>query len=350
VVFRQIQYARNRPLGYNQDGLVQVQQLMPDLVNHFDAVKLQLLNSGAIVSMTAAGAPMDNYWSTNGGFDWKGKDPNQSVDFPNTGIVYDYGKTVGWQFVTGRDFNRDFGTDSLAFVVNESFAKFLGFKNILGETIKWDERSFRVIGVIKDMMVESPYNQPRPALYHFDKTANDFVVLKLNPKKSPNESLAEIEKVFKSYSPNQIFEFRFVDKEYGKKFESEVRIGKLASCFAVLAIFISCMGLFGMASFMAEQRIKEIGIRKVLGATVVNVWKLLTWDFAFMVIVSLFIAIPLAYYFMHNWLQHYSYRASLSWWIFLSAGVGAMTITILTVSYQSIRAALSNPVKNLRSE
>ncbi|PWT70670.1 MAG: ABC transporter permease [Bacteroidetes bacterium] len=350
VVFRQIQFARNRPLGYNQNGLVQVQQLMPDVFNHFDAVKADLINSGVIVDITAAGAPMDNYWSTNGGISWRGKDPNQSVDFPNTGIVYDYGQTVGWQFVAGRDFNREYGTDTAAFVVNESFAKFAGIKNILGETVKWDDRPFHVIGIIKDMMVESPYNQPRPALYHFDRSSGDFLIFKLNPKKSPNESLAEVEKVFRKYSPNQIFEFKFVDQEYGKKFEAEERIGKLACCFAILAIFISCIGLFGMASFMAEQRIKEIGIRKVLGASVVNVWKLLTWDFAVMVLISLFIAVPLSYYFMHNWLQNYSYRARLSWWIFAAAAFGALLITVLTVSYQSVRAALSNPVRNLRSE
>ncbi|HTQ63808.1 MAG TPA: ABC transporter permease [Puia sp.] len=350
VVFKQIQFARNRPLGYDQNGLVQVYQLMPDVANHLDAVRTELINKGAILNMTAAGAPMDNYWSTNGGFDWKGKDPNQSVDFPNTPVVYDYGKTVGWQFVEGRDFSRDFGTDTAAFVVNESFAKFIGFKNILNETIRWDDHPFHVIGVIKDMMVESPYNQPRAALYHIEKNANDFIIFKLNPKKSPNESLAEVEKVFRTYSPRQLFEFKFVDQEYGKKFESEVRIGRLASCFAVLAIFISCLGLFGMASFIAEQRIKEIGIRKVLGASVVNLWRLLTWDFAAMVLISLVISIPLAYYFMNKWLLNYTYRADLSWWIFASAAFGAMLITVLTVSYQSIRAAMSNPVKNLRSE
>ena len=350
VVFRQIQYARNRPLGYDQNGLVQVQQLMPDLFNHHDAVSTDLINQGTILGLSTANAPMDAYWSTNGGFDWKGKDPNQSVDFPNTGVIYDYGKTVGWQFLEGRDFSKDFGTDTAAFVVNESFAKFTGLKNIIGETIKWDGYPFKVIGVIKDMMVESPYQQPRPAMYHLDKTASDFVIMKLNPKKSPNEALAEVQKVFSAFSPNQLFEFKFVDQEYGKKFDSELRIGKLASCFALLAIFISCIGLFGMASFMAEQRIKEIGIRKVLGASVANLWGLLTRDFALLVTISLVIAVPLAYFFMHKWLLNYSYRAELSWWIFASAAIGAMLMTILTVSYQSIRAALANPVRNLRSE
>jgi len=350
VVFRQIEYARNRPLGYDQNGLVQVQQLMPDLVNHLDAVRTDLMNQGAVSSIASAGAPMDHYWNTNGGFEWPGKDPNLSVDFPNTAVSYDYGKTVGWQFKEGRDFSRDFGTDTAAFIVNESFVKFVGIKNIVGTTIKWNGYPYHVIGVIRDLMVESPYEQPRPAMYWLYKPVNDFVIFKLNPKKSPSESLAQVEKVFGQYSPKQLFDFKFVDEQYGKKFESEVRIGRLASCFAVLAIFISCIGLFGMASFMAEQRIKEIGIRKVLGASVINLWKLLTWDFAALVLVSLFIAIPAAYYFMSSWLQHYSYRVKLDWWVFASAAFGAMLITVLTVSYQSIRSALANPVKSLRSE
>ena len=350
VVFRQIQYAKNRPIGYDQNGLVQVQQLMPNVMEHFDAVRSELISKGAIMNITSAGGPMDNYWSTNGGFEWTGKDPNQSVDFPNTAVSVDYGKTVGWQFVDGRDFSRDFGGDTAAFVVNESFAKYTGLKNIVGQTISWDKRAFQVVGVIKDMIVQSPYGQPRAAMYYLDKNAGDFIVLKLNPQKPASQSLAEIEKVFKGYSPNQIFEFHFVDEIYGKKFAAEVRVGKLASCFAVLAIFISCMGLFGMAMFMAEKRVKEIGVRKVLGASVFNLWKLLTWDFAMLVIISLVIAIPLSYYFMHNWLQSYEYRASLSWWIFAGAALGALVMTLLTVSYQGLKAATSNPLKNLRTE
>jgi ABC-type antimicrobial peptide transport system permease subunit len=159
-----------------------------------------------------------------------------------------------------------------------------------------------------------------------------------------------VERVFRAYSPNQLFEFRFVDQQYGKKFDAELRIGKLASCFAILAIFISCIGLFGMASFMAEQRVKEIGIRKVLGASVLNLWGLLTRDFALLVSISLLIATPVAYFFMSKWLLNYEYHAALSWWIFASAAIGAMLMTVATVSYQSIRAALSNPVRNLRSE
>jgi putative ABC transport system permease protein len=178
----------------------------------------------------------------------------------------------------------------------------------------------------------------------------DFVILKINPKASAHEAIEKIQKTFKAYNPAQPFDYQFADDAYAKKFGNEERIGTLASVFAGLAIFISCLGLFGMASFMAEQRIKEIGIRKVLGATVLNLWGLLSRDFIALVTISLILAMPVAYYFMHNWLQGYNYHTGISWWIFAATALGAIVITLLTVSYQSIKAAMANPVKSLRSE
>jgi ABC-type antimicrobial peptide transport system permease subunit len=350
VVFRQIRFAKNRPIGYDRDGLVMVPLLTPEIHNHFEAVRNDLMQSGAITEMSEAGSPTTAVWSTNGGFNWKGKDPNQSVDFPNCGVTFGYGKTVGWQFLKGRDFSKDFATDSVAFVLNETAAKFMGLKNPVGEIITWDEHPFHVIGVIKDMIVESPYEPVRPSLFHIDPSPGSYALLKINPKSGAHESMTKIKNTFAAYSPAEPFSFKFADEEYAKKFGNEERIGKLAGFFAVLAIFISCLGLFGMASFMAEQRIKEIGVRKVLGASVLNLWGLLSKDFVLLVIISLVIAAPLSYYFMYNWLQHYAYRSEISWWIFAVASIGALLITLLTVSYQAIRAALMNPVNSLRSE
>ncbi len=350
IVFRQIQFAQNRPVGYSRNGLLMLPIATSDIHNHFDAVKNELLKSGAVAEMTEAGSPTTAVWSTNSGFDWKGKDPGLAVEFPNTDVSYDYGKTVGWQFIDGRDFSREFLTDSMAFVVNETAAKFMGLKNPVGEILKWDGSPFKIIGVIKDMLVESPYEQVRPSIFHLSKYPGNIVMIKINPRMAAREALAKIETVFKSYNPAQPFDYRFVDEDYAKKFGNEERIAKLASFFAALAIFISCLGLFGMASFMAEQRTKEIGVRKVLGASVFNLWGLLSRDFMLLVIISLFIAIPLAYYFMYNWLQNYHYRTEISWWIFAASGFGAMMITLLTVSYQAIRAAIANPVKSLRTE
>jgi putative ABC transport system permease protein len=350
VVFRQIQFAKNRPIGYSRDGVISVSLLTADIHKKFDVVKRDLVNSGAITEMAEAGSPTTGVYSTNSGFDWKGKDPAQAVEFPNIDVTVDYGKTVGWQFKEGRDFSREFLSDSAAFVINESAAKFIGLKNPVGETIKWDGAPYKIIGVIKDMVMESPYAQVRPTLFHLLKGGGDFVIVKINPKANPHEALGKIEKTFKAYNPAQPFDYRFADDDYALKFGDEERIGKLATSFAALAIFISCLGLFGMASFMAEQRIKEIGIRKVLGATVLNLWGLLSRDFLGLVAIALIIAIPIGYYFMHNWLLNYQYRTGIAWWIFAATAVGALLITILTVSYQSIKAALANPVKSLRSE
>ena len=350
IVFRQVQFARNRPIGYNRDGLVQIELATPEIHRHFEAVRDELKKEGAIAEMAESSGPVTGVWSTNGGFKWKGKDPSLAVDFPNTGVSYDYGKTVGWQFVEGRDFSRDFPTDSVGFVLNEAAVKYIGFQHPVGETIIWDDHPFKVIGVIKDMIMESPYEPVPPSLYCIAKDHNSVAILKINPHAGSREALDKIEKVFSEYSPAQPFSYKFVDDEYGKKFGNEERIGRLASFFAGLAIFISCLGLFGMASFMAEQRTKEIGVRKVLGASVFNVWRLLSKDFVILIGISLLISIPVSWYYMDNWLQNYHYHTGVDWWILAAAGFGALAIALLTVSYQAIKAALMNPVKSLRSE
>ena len=350
VVYRQIQFAKNRPVGYTRDGVMMLPMVGGDIHNQFAAVKDELFKSGAIANIAEAGSPTTAVYSTNAGFDWKGKDPTLSVDFPNIEVTPDYGKTVSWQFADGRDFSSQFLTDSVAFIINETAAKFMGLKQPVGETIRWDGVPFKVIGVIKDMVVESPYEPVRPMLYHILKGSGDYVMLKINPKISTSQAIEKIAPVFKKFNPSQPFDFQFADTEYAKKFGNEERIGKLASFFAALAIFISCLGLFGMASFMAEQRVKEIGVRKVLGATVFNLWRLLSTDFVILVGIALIIATPVSYYFMHGWLQKYTYRSDITAWIFVLTAAGAFIITLLTVSYQSIKAALMNPVKSLRSE
>lgn len=350
IVFRQIQHAKDRPIGYNRDGLINIYMMTEDIHKHFEAVRNELINSKAIVNMTESGSPTTEVWNTNGGFDWEGKDPSLAVDFPNNGVTHEYGKTVGWQFKEGRDFSKEFATDSTAFVINESAVKFLGFKNPIGKTLKWNGTSYTIIGVIKDMVVQSPYAPTRGSLFHLSKDSENVTILKLNPDKSPKESLAQIEKVFKKYDPAAPFEYKFVDDEYAKKFGDEERVGKLATFFAILAIFISCLGLFGLASFVAEQRTKEIGVRKVLGASVMNLWQLLSKDFVILVLISCFIAIPIAYFYLHSWLQRYDYRTDISWWIFVVSVTGALLITLLTVSFQAIKAATTNPVKSLKTE
>ena len=226
----------------------------------------------------------------------------------------------------------------------------MGLKNPVGERVTWWGQPLTVIGVINDMVMESPYNESRPVIYNLSNEPGSVAIIKINPSANANDALSKIEPVFKKFNPGQPLEYNFVDEDYAKKFGNEERIGKLATVFAILAIAISCLGLFRLTPFVAEQRKKEIGLRKVLGASVLNVWNLLSKDFVKLVIISFFISIPLAYYFMYSWLQNYSYRTGLSWWIFAAAGVGSLLITVLVVSLQAIRSAVANPVKSLRTE
>jgi ABC-type antimicrobial peptide transport system permease subunit len=350
VVYRQIQFAKNRPVGYDRGGLVFVTMYSDQIHKHFDAIKSSLLNTGAITEMAESGSPPTGYSGSTSAIEWEGKDPNLSVDFKQNNVSYDYGKTIGWQFAGGRDFSRLFLSDSAAVVVNEAAVRFMGLKNPLNSIVRYYGNSFKIIGVAKDMVVESPYTQSNPTVYFLSKDPSSFVLVKINSKMSTHDAMKKIGNVFKSYTPELPFDYQFVDQDYAKKFGNEERVGTLASSFASLAIFISCLGLFGMASFMAEQRIKEIGVRKVLGASVFNLWQLLSKDFVLLVVISLLIASPLAWYFMHGWLRNYDYHADVAWWIFILTGAGAMIITLLTVSYQSIKAALANPVKSLKTE
>jgi ABC-type antimicrobial peptide transport system permease subunit len=350
IVYQQIQHAKNRPIGYTRNGLINL-GMEPEIRKHFDAIRTELKNSGAIEEMAASNSPLTGVWNTNGGFDWEGKDPNMAVDFPNNRVSYEFGKTVNWKIKEGRDFSREFATDSAAFIINESAAKFLGFKNPVGEVLKWNDQSFAIIGVVSDIMQESPFYPVRPTLYHTSDYDGMFnVILKLGPQQNVKQSLSSIEKVWKKYTPDVPFDYKFVDEEFGNKFRAEERIGKLSSYFAILAVLISCLGLFGMASFVAEQRTKEIGIRKVLGASVVNLWRLLSIEFFVLVLLSCIIAAPIAWYYLSGWLTNYDYRIEIKWHVFVLAALAALMITLLTVSFQAIKAAIANPVKSLRTE
>lgn len=350
IVYQQIQYAKDRPIGYSRNGLIRL-GMEKEIGEHYDAIRTELKNSGAIEEMAASNSPLTQVWNTNGGFDWEGKDPNLAVDFPNNRVSYEFGKTVNWKIKEGRDFSKEFATDSAAFIINESAAKFLGFKNPVGTILKWNGQPFTIIGIINDIMQESPFYPVRPTLYHIGQYEDMYnLVLKLNPKKNAKESLSSIEQLLKKYTPGVPFDYKFVDEEFGNKFRAEERVGKLASSFAILAIFISCLGLFGMASFVAEQRTKEIGIRKVLGANVVTLWRLLSTEFFVLVLISCVIAAPIAWYYLHGWLASYDYRIKIGWGVFVLAAVLALIITLLTVSFQAIKAAIANPVKSLRTE
>ena len=239
-------------------------------------------------------------------------------------------------------------------IINEAAVKYMNLKNPVGEYITHDglKMSKKIIGVVKDVVIQSPYENVNPGFYWFDPKGDNLYTfqVRLNPNQSVYTALAKIEAIQKQLLPSAPFDYAFTDQEYGKKFLAEQRLGKLATLFAILAIFISCLGLFGLASFVAEQRTKEIGIRKVLGATVTNIWKMLSTDFVLLIIISCCIASPIAYYYLDQWLEKYPYRIHISGWVFLYAFVGSVLLTLFTISWQAIKAAMMNPVRSLRAE
>lgn len=350
IVYRQIQFAKDRPLGYDQNGLVMISMKSPDFHGKFDALRNELKNSGAVLEMSESQSPLTDVWNNNGGFDWKGKDPELTAGFATNRVTHEYGKTLNWVIKEGRDFSRDYSTDSNAIILNEAAVRFMGVQDPVGMEVTWGPDKYHVIGVVRDVLTQSPYFPVRQAVYLLGYSPVNWINLRLNPGMSVAESMTLVESVFRKIIPNAPFDYKFVDQEFDQKFSSEVRIGKLASIFAVLAVAISCLGLFGLASFIAEQRTKEIGIRKVLGASVASLWRMLSRDFIVLVIVASLAAIPIAWYLLSSWLVRYEYRTELSWWIFAAAiGVAAL-IALATVSYQAIRAAVANPVKSLKSE
>jgi ABC-type antimicrobial peptide transport system permease subunit len=347
IVFRQIQFAKDRPVGYNRASLITVPLSSP-LWGHYDAIRNDLLATGAVENLAESSYTATGFGQNNS-MEWRGKDPHLVVFFRDVNVTHDFGRTIGWKVKDGRDFSKEFATDSAATILNEAAAKIVNFENPIGETIKYSNKNYRIVGIVKDMVTESPYDSIEPAIFFCDGWMG-AITIKMKGNKPVRESLAKIATVFKKYNPLNPFEYRFIDEEYANKFSNELRIGNLATFFAILAIFISCLGLFGLASFVAEQRTKEIGVRKVLGASVFSLWKMLSKEFVALVIISCVIAAPLAWYFLNKWLLNYSYRTEISWWIFVAAGAGALIITLLTVSYQAIKAALMNPVKSLRTE
>jgi ABC-type antimicrobial peptide transport system permease subunit len=356
IVMWQIRHAQDRPVGYDKEGLIQIPTFSPDFIGKTDLMHEEFINSGAVVNMSTSSAPTTDIWWTQSGFDWPGKPEGFQESFAWTVVSPEYAETLKLNIIQGRDFSRNRAADSLGVLLNETAAEYMDLKDPVGQLIRRSnsdntEPPLKIIGVVEDMVVQSPYQPVMPGMYVYDRQGIiNYYYLRLNPNQSASKSLSTIEQVFTRHFPAIPFQYQFVDDEYGKKFVAEQRLGILSSIFTVLAILISCLGLFGLTSFVAEQRTKEIGVRKVLGATVLNMWHMLSKDFLKLVALSCFIAVPIAYYVMNDWLLEYQYRIDLKWWIFGLAILGALLLTLVTVSFQAIRAARQNPVKSLRME
>ncbi len=352
AVAQQIRFAQKRDTGYDRSQLV-YHFTTGTLNKNFKLVKEELLQSGVATMVNRTSWPLTEVWSDTWDIMWDGKSPNDKTDFDRFSTDENLVNTAGLTIIKGRDMDlTKYPTDSTAALLNESAVKTMAFKNPIGQLIKDNGITYHVIGVIKDFILRSPFLPVSPMAIEgcAANTGLNVINVKLTAGSNIQTDMQKMEQIIRKYNPEYPFEYHFVDDQYAKKFEDTKRTGTLAALFAGLTIVISCLGLFGLASFMAVQRTKEIGVRKVLGASVLNLWKLLSKDFIVLVLISLCVAIPVAYYFMSEWLLQFEYRAALSLWIFITAGMGAVVITMVTVSYQCIRAALSNPVTSLRSE
>lgn len=359
IVYQQIQFAKNRPVGYTREGLITIGMKSKQFHDKYSVLRNEWKNSGVVEEVSASMGQVTDVSSNNGGFGWAGQEPDQDQNFGTLAVTAEHGKTIGWQFIKGRDFSVDHASDSMGMVINETAAKYMGFENPVGESVTWEfwtggrpPLHYKILGVIKDAVMGSPFEPIKPTVFYL-KGHNggvSWINIRIKNGVAASEALGKMKSVFEKVIPSAPFDYKFVDEQYALKFAAEERIGKLSSFFGTLAIFISCLGLFGLASFVAEQRTKEIGIRKVLGATVTNLWRMLSRDFVVLVILSCFIAVPIAYYFLSGWLEKYPYRIEISWWVFAIAGLGAVTITLATVSFQAIRAALANPVNSLKEQ
>ena len=355
IILHQIDYAQQRQLGYNKTNIIYT-RLQGNMDKNYDMIKQSLLADGAAVAVTKSMSPITESWSDSWGFSWKGStEDDKKLDFARFSTDGDFMKVFDTKLVEGRDIDlQNYPGDSNAILLNETAVKRMRLKEpLVGQTVHnvGDGKNMEIVGVVKDFIVGSPYAPVPPLMINGPGTGWFNVIhVKLNPSKPVAQDLKLAENVFKQYNPQYPFDYKFIDKEYAKNFEDTQRTATLAALFAGLTIIISCLGLFGLAAYMAENRIKEIGVRKVLGASVMSITTLLSKDFLKLVILSFIIASPIAWYAMHQWLQGYIYRVGISWWVFAGAGVTAVLITLLTISYQAIKAAVANPVKSLRTE
>lgn len=347
VVYQQMNYIRNKNLGYKKENLVYI-SANGDVPQKYDVIKQSLLQVPGVEAVSSAGGQFFSWGSNSSNFSWEGKDPNESILFQHISSGFDFLKTIGAELVDGRDFSAAFPADSSNFIINQKAAQLMGMENPVGQRLQWGDQNGEIIGVVKDFPVTSLHNAQDPVILFLSSYSN-LVYVRVNSDQI-SSTMAQIEQTFKTHNPAYPFEYHFVDEEYDQMYRSEQRVGALSRIFAFLSIFVSCLGLFGLAAFTAEQRVKEIGIRKVLGASVPNLVTLLSKDFLLLVLVSTIVAFPVAWYIMNNWLARFAYRIDLSWQLFVLAGLMALLIALFTVSFQAIKASLANPIQSLRSE
>jgi len=357
IIFQQIQHVKSRNLGFNKNNLLQT-DVVGDVAKNYEPIKHDLLNTGAVESVALTDHVTMYGGNNTSGLTWKGKATTAQILISQRYVSTGFFNTSGIKLLEGRDVTE---TDSgvvnktINMVITQSLEKLMGEGSALGKKI-WYEgdtsgMAAQVVGVVNDYVYGNMYGQPDPVMFFYSKPANTSqMYIRLKPNADIEKSLAQIENIMKKNNPAYPFTYQFVDDQFNQMFTNEQLISKLSRVFAALAIIISCLGLFGLAAYTAERRTKEIGIRKVLGASVSGITTLLSKDFLQLVALSCIVAFPVAWWMMHSWLQNYQYRIDISWWIFLAAGISAILIALITISFQSIKAAIANPVKSLRTE
>lgn len=355
TVNNQIQTAKERPVGYSPKGMLSIRPASPNVMSKRKIIKDEILKTGMAVAVGNSNYPVTSTLGWNPGFTWDGMDPSFTKSFNTISISHGYGDAVGFKFVAGRDFSEELETDDRAIIINRSAMEAMKLENPVGTVVtynpNWREpRNYTIIGVVEDMVKGSPFDETSLSVMFLDEGFMQWLYIRLNPDVSASKSIPAIEKVYSEIFPEAPFDYTFADDDFNAKFEAEQRISSLAQFFSILAVFISCLGLFGLASYMAEQRAKEIGIRKVLGASVITLWKLLSKDFAMLVLLACVISIPISYSVLDGWLAGYAVKTELYWWIFAAGALGGLLITVITVSFQAIKTAVANPVKSLRTE
>ena len=349
IIYQQIQFIKEKPIGYDIANLVEV-PIEGNLYGKSTILREELLKTGAIEDLCILSNPMVGGWTSTFEVEWPGKQPDDKISFVQLATAYHFSETYGVEIVEGRDFSEDYASDSSAILLNEAAVVAMGLSNPVGAKVKWQHQFRTVVGVFKDFIKGSPYQPVQSMIIGFAPQRESIIALRLENSRSISDNLAQLERVFKKHNPAYPFQYSFVDARYEQKFAMEKMLGHLSGLFAGLTLFISCLGLLGLTAFTAMQRTKEIGIRKVLGASVASVVALLSKDFIKLVLIALLMATPIAWYVMNRWLQNFAYRIELQWWMFVLAGLLAVLIALLTVSFQSVKAALINPVKTLRNE
>jgi putative ABC transport system permease protein len=352
IVQQQLQYARNRDTGYKKSNLV-FTFAEGDVLKNYKLIKNDLIKTGAAVGVTKLYSPITRFWATTAGLSWPGSTADDKrTNFLRFEADADFAKTTGTTILQGRDIDLDtYPTDSTAMLLNESAVKIMRLQNPVGKLmVNQAGVTCHIVGVLKDFIIESPYDPVKPMVIQGLSSTYPVIHFRLNPANTTAASMAKVEKIFKEYNPQYPLDYVFVDDAYAYKLREEQQDGSLLALFSGLTIFISCLGLFGLATYIAESRIKEIGIRKVLGASVSSITSLLSADFIKLVLLAILVASPVAWFAMNKWLQGYTYHTPVQWWVFAAAGLGAVLIALMTVSFQSIKAALANPVKSLKSE